>query len=133
MSDLLTALQRLYDNETNLRISCFQDCGWMVQLGDGINGNFAQRNFSNDELGDVVRWIEAECSKPRVYKTELEYAVEHALQPLMGSTQTGPKDGDAEVERITAALDSINEVKAAVETQQQSSSLPPGRARQKTS
>jgi hypothetical protein len=63
--DLVKALQRLYETETNINISSFWDSGWTVKLGDGLNGHDAERTFHNDELGELANWIERQSVKRR--------------------------------------------------------------------
>jgi hypothetical protein len=61
--DLVKALQRLYETETNINISSFWDSGWTVKLGDELNGYVAERTFHNDELGELANWIEGQGAK----------------------------------------------------------------------
>ena len=64
-SDLVKALRQLYESETNIEIACFWDVGWTVKLGDQLNGFFAQREFKNDELGELPGWIEKQSAERR--------------------------------------------------------------------
>jgi len=52
---LQTILEDLYKLEVNVQISCFYDNGWLVKLGDEING--FDQSKSCDTLEEVTEWL----------------------------------------------------------------------------
>lgn len=53
MNDTLNAL---YDSEINVEISSFWDAGWIVKIGDAMNGFAAEMTF--DDLDEnTSRWL----------------------------------------------------------------------------
>ena len=46
-------LRRLYDSEINVQISSFWDGGWMVKLGDEING-FQRPDWDTCEIHEIA-------------------------------------------------------------------------------
>ncbi|WP_315731636.1 MULTISPECIES: hypothetical protein [unclassified Bradyrhizobium] len=48
--------QHLYDREINFSISCFWDGGFMVKLGDDLNGFLAEETVST--FDEALAWLE---------------------------------------------------------------------------
>lgn len=46
-------LQKMYDSEINVQISCFWDGGWSVKIGDPVNG-FHRPKWDSCELNEVI-------------------------------------------------------------------------------
>jgi hypothetical protein len=60
--DLIALMRQLYASEINCIIATLYDRGWLVCLGDEINGPMAEQTFGIDELGRAARWMaEAAC------------------------------------------------------------------------
>jgi hypothetical protein len=60
------ALRRLAeDYGLNASILGFMEGGFVVRLGDTLNGVLAERNFSADELDEVGAWLLQEARLPR--------------------------------------------------------------------
>jgi hypothetical protein len=62
---LITILQKLYAGETELYISCGDDDGWEIELGDDTHSPYATRKFTPDDITELPKWIETESAKPR--------------------------------------------------------------------
>lgn len=60
---LIAVLQSLYDSEINVSISSFWDGGWLVRLGDEMNGYRATETFDNDQLDDAAAWLASAARK----------------------------------------------------------------------
>ena len=58
MKPTLTDVMRaLYASEINCSVSSFWDGGWLVQLGDYMNGFKAEHTFDDDKLEDAAAWL----------------------------------------------------------------------------
>lgn len=62
-------LQALYDSEINFEISCFYDMGFLIKLGDTLNGHQAQAGHQDylatvDEASDLL-WRLAQVYYPK--------------------------------------------------------------------
>ena len=68
---LIEILRALYTSEINVSISCLWDGGWDVALGDELNGFKAERNFANDALHHVARWL---AEQAKVHYPESTFA-----------------------------------------------------------
>lgn len=55
----LRALQELYDSEINWSIECFWDGGFMVKLGDDMNG--FQSGSLHRTLREAIKWLADEA------------------------------------------------------------------------
>ena len=54
--DLVIELQKTYDSEINVKISCFWDSGIDVRLGDEVNGYLAEENVQS--VSEIVPWLQ---------------------------------------------------------------------------
>jgi hypothetical protein len=54
---LMHVMQALYASEINCSVSSFWDGGWLVQLGDYMNGYKAEQTFDDDKLEDAADWL----------------------------------------------------------------------------
>lgn len=54
---LIETIQYLYDEEINVRIASFWDGGWVIELGDEINGFSHSVRFDNEFLEDASEWL----------------------------------------------------------------------------
>ena len=54
-ADLLKELQKIYDSEINFSIECFWDGGFIIRLGDELNGVVTEDTFY--DLGEGVLWL----------------------------------------------------------------------------
>ena len=53
-----SVFQRLYDSEINFSVSCFWDGGFIVRLGDDMNG-FTDEEHTGRDWAEVERWLDA--------------------------------------------------------------------------
>lgn len=64
MSSTLTdVLNALYASEINVSIASFWDGGWLVRLGDEMNGFVAERDFLDEEFDQIPAWLAAEARR----------------------------------------------------------------------
>jgi hypothetical protein len=56
MADLAHELQKIYDDEINVRISWFWDNGIEIRLGDEMNGYLAEENVPT--VAEIVPWMQ---------------------------------------------------------------------------
>jgi len=54
--DLAVELQKIYDNEINIRIDWLWDGGVRVRLGDEVNGFLAEENVAT--VAEIVPWLQ---------------------------------------------------------------------------
>lgn len=54
---LTSVMQALYASEINCFVFSFWDNGWLVKLGDSLNGFRAERTFPGDRLDDAAAWL----------------------------------------------------------------------------
>lgn len=90
MANLRKVLLDLYASEINVNISCFWDAGWVIKLGDEMNGYRAEASVTSAEgLADTIidmaksQWPNSSFAKiydeHPVKKDDDGYAVEAAL------------------------------------------------------
>lgn len=62
---LKAILQKYYDSEQNIEITCFWDAGWSLGIGDPANGYKFEGDFDTlDEVEDyLVEWYGENLSK----------------------------------------------------------------------
>jgi hypothetical protein len=101
----MSVIGDLYENEINVHISSFWDCGFLVKLGDAVNGYSAGAVV--DSWDDVERWIVAKTVEqypdssfarfygPRLRKYQLD----------MGHVRDLPASDLANVEDPLATVD----------------------------
>lgn len=54
-TNTLSIFQRLYDSEINFAVSCFWDSGFVVKLGDSVNGVAAETVLRSWD--DIEPWL----------------------------------------------------------------------------
>jgi hypothetical protein len=55
-------LQKLYNSEINVQISCFWDGGWSVALGDNMNG-YKKPDFDTCEISEIIPTLQELAKK----------------------------------------------------------------------
>lgn len=60
-NDIGTIISRLYDSEINCGLSSFWDSGWVVWIGDDLNGRKAEEHFFPEQFHEIAGWLHQEA------------------------------------------------------------------------
>jgi hypothetical protein len=82
---LLSVMSELFASEINCGVSSFWDCGWLVLIGDPLNGWDAKTRVAN--LEEAARWL-------RVTACELYPESRFALAQRAKSPAVRKRDGN---------------------------------------
>ena len=87
------ALRRLAeDYGLNASILGFMEGGFVVRLGDTLNGILAERNFTADEVDQIGGWLLQEASLPRA--TARAELVQEGIDQVIDAMGVTAPEGD---------------------------------------